>query len=67
MDKIDITQMSVEALKALAYDEMAKLQFAQQNLQLINQEISKKQNEFKEPPKSEEVVEAEVVEEVENK
>jgi len=39
---MDITKLTVEALKALAYDEMAKIQLSQQNLQLINQEISKK-------------------------
>ena len=52
---MDITKMSVEALKALAYDEMAKIQLSQQNLQMINQEIAKKQEESKQP------LEAEVV------
>jgi len=41
---IDITKMTVIELKALAYDELAKQQVCQQNLQIINQEIVKRQS-----------------------
>ena len=37
--------MSIEQIKALAYDEGRKLEVARQNLQVLNQEIAKKENE----------------------
>ena len=39
---MDITKLTIEELKALAYDEMIKLNTAQQNIQLIQAEINKR-------------------------
>lgn len=39
---MDITTKTVVELKALAYDELAKLETAQRNIALINAEIKKK-------------------------
>jgi hypothetical protein len=41
---IDITKLSEIELKALAYDELKKQEFAARNLQLINAEIMKRCN-----------------------
>lgn len=40
---MNIKDMSVKDLKALYYDELVKFQNAQGNLQIINQEIAKKE------------------------
>lgn len=40
--KLDITKMTVEQLKAMAYDEMAQVQLHQQNLSILNQQIESK-------------------------
>lgn len=40
--QIDLKTMSVEALKALAYDILNTIQVQQSNLQAINAEIEKK-------------------------
>jgi len=37
--------MSIEQLKSMAYDEIAKVNIAQQNLQTLNQLIQKKQED----------------------
>lgn len=37
---MDITQMSITELKALAYDTISQLEQAQSNLQAINREIA---------------------------
>ena len=42
---MDITKMTTVELKALAYDELTKLEAAQQNLRIINAEIAKKTKE----------------------
>ena len=39
---MDIKSMTVEALKALAYDQLIELQRIQKNIALIEQEILKK-------------------------
>ena len=39
---MNINEMSVEQLKALAYDELAKLEQAQQNIRILNLEIQKR-------------------------
>lgn len=39
---IDLTKMSLEQLKAFAYDQLAVIENAQRNLQTINQEIAKR-------------------------
>lgn len=44
---MDITQMSVIELKALAFDTLVTIETNQKNLQIINQEIQKKLNEPK--------------------
>jgi hypothetical protein len=42
---IDISDKTIQELKALAYDEIVKLENAQSNLKLINELIAKKQKE----------------------
>jgi hypothetical protein len=42
---MDITQMSEQELKALAYDIIAAIQRTQNDLNLINQELIRRQNE----------------------
>ncbi len=42
---LDITQMTVEQLKALAYDQLATIENAQNNLKVVNEEIVKKQSQ----------------------
>ena len=37
---MDISSLTTTELKALAYDEVAKIQAAQQNLGLINQKLA---------------------------
>ena len=44
-EQIDITKMSVTELKALAYEQVLLLNQAQANLQAIQAEIAKRQNE----------------------
>jgi len=55
---MDITKLSIEALKAMAYDEFVRVQVSQKNLEIINTEISKRQTEVSETepvePKKEE-------------
>jgi hypothetical protein len=45
---MDISKLSVEALKAMAYDEFVRVQVSQKNLEIINAEISKRQSEVPE-------------------
>ena len=47
---MDLTTMTLEQLKALAYDQLVELQRIQQNLQILNAEIDKRKVE----PKKEE-------------
>lgn len=49
-----IDQATIEELKALAYDELAKIEQSQKMLNLLNQEILKK---IQEPTKEKEVKE----------
>ena len=37
-----LSDLTVVELKSLAYDELAKLEIAQQNLKILNQEINKR-------------------------
>ena len=37
-----LSDLTVVELKSLAYDELAKLENAQQNLKILNQEINKR-------------------------
>jgi hypothetical protein len=37
-----LSDLTVVELKSLAYDELAKLENAQQNLRILNQEINKR-------------------------
>jgi outer membrane protein TolC len=43
MDKT-LTDLTVVELKALAYDQMAQLELAQNNLRIINQELNRRIN-----------------------
>lgn len=47
---VDITKLSVTELKAYAYDEVAKVEVAQNNLRVLNAEIAKRTES--EPPTS---------------
>ncbi len=38
----DVSTMTVEQLKALAYDFLVQIEVAQKNLQVVNQEIANK-------------------------
>jgi hypothetical protein len=52
-NQIDITKLSITELKALAFDLLIIVQNTQNNLNLINQEIEKRNvqtNETKEKP-----------------
>ena len=40
-----LSDLTVVELKSLAYDELAKLESAQQNLRVLNQEIAKRVQE----------------------
>jgi hypothetical protein len=42
---MDITKASEVELKALAYDEVVKLEQSQTNLRIINQELAKRRNQ----------------------
>lgn len=46
---MDIATLDIKDLKALAYDELVKIEMSQQNLRLINTELAK----HSEAPKSE--------------
>lgn len=39
---MDLSKLSLNELKVLAYDELVRIEQAQSNLRFINQEISKK-------------------------
>lgn len=57
-NNMDISKLSIESLKAMAYDEFVRVQVSQKNLEIINAEISKRQAEVSETepvePKKEE-------------
>lgn len=42
MQPIELTKLSLTELKALAYDVAAQIESLQRNMQVINQEISKR-------------------------
>ncbi len=46
---MDITKMDVRELKALAYDVMSEISRNQNNLQVIQQEIFKRQKQEEKP------------------
>jgi len=54
---MDITKLTVVELKALAYDELAKMEVAQNNLKTINQELAKRSQPAVEEKPVEEKVE----------
>ena len=54
---MDITKLTVVELKALAYDELAKMEVAQNNLKTINQELAKRSQPAVEEKPVEEVKE----------
>lgn len=43
--QISLSEFSLIELKALAYDEIVKLNIAQNNLRVINQELSNRQQQ----------------------
>lgn len=47
---MNISEMDLKELKALAYDEGMKIEIARQNLMLLNQEIQKRIKEQDEKP-----------------
>lgn len=49
---MDITKLSLNDLKALAFDEITRLQMAQNNLQVINKEIAERSSHEKPLKKS---------------
>ena len=44
----DINTLTIEQLKAFAYDELRKLETAQNNLRVLNQKIAEKEEKPKE-------------------
>lgn len=49
---MDIKKLTLEELKALVYDELAKVEQSQQNIRILNQEINERnklQSETKTP------------------
>lgn len=50
---MDIKTMTVEALKALAYDQLAQMESCKQNLSIINQEIATRNQKKAEEKKDE--------------
>lgn len=50
---IDINSLTIEQAKALAFDELVKIEAAQKNLQILNQIIAKRNSEVK-PEQTEE-------------
>lgn len=41
-NQVDITKLTVVEIKALAFDELVKMEIAQKNLQMLNNELIKK-------------------------
>ena len=50
---MDLTKKTVEELKAMAYDQLAAKGQAEQNLQILNQEIAKRVSEEAKKPNKE--------------
>ena len=44
---MDITKLDIKELKALAYDEIGKLELAKSNLEVLNREINSRSNDGK--------------------
>ena len=44
---MDITKLDIKELKALAYDELLRLELAKNNLAILNQEINSRSNDGK--------------------
>ena len=44
-NQVNISQLSINELKALAYDELVKINVANNNLRVLNQELSKRQQQ----------------------
>jgi hypothetical protein len=42
MEQVDVSKLSLQELKAMAYDQIAMREVAETNLKMINQEITKK-------------------------
>lgn len=44
VDKVDISELSVVEIKAMVYDESQKINQAQRNIQILEQEITNRVN-----------------------
>lgn len=44
-NQVNISQLSINELKALAYDELLKINVVNNNLRVLNQELSKRQQQ----------------------
>lgn len=51
MTEFNIENLTIEQLKALAYDTILKIEVEQRNLAILNQHIEQKKVEVKQPEK----------------
>lgn len=51
-----LEKLSVAELKSLAYENITRIQQAQSNIQLLNQEINKKIQEFQQSQQNSQIV-----------
>jgi len=52
MSEIKLEELSLQELKALAFDELMAFRRIEHNLNLLNQEITKRQQEGEVPPEA---------------
>lgn len=43
-NQVNLSQLTETQLKAFAYDEMSKIEMAQNNLRILNQELTRRQS-----------------------
>lgn len=43
-NQVNLSQLTETQLKAFAYDEMGKIEMAQNNLRILNQELTRRQS-----------------------
>lgn len=46
---MDIKKLSIEQLKAMSYDELIKIEISRKNLELLNQELTARNNDQVKP------------------
>ena len=44
-NKVNVSELNINELKALAYDELVKINVANNNLRVLNQELSQRQQQ----------------------